>query len=283
MIQAVPRSLMGLSALALATSALAADPGISFQLTGAQAADYTVADSGWNSFSTVQSHTDTYSLIENHRQDAGTYVDAAGAVHQVSYIGNQWTEATLFTPYEARVRTLSLAALPSHTGPYEIGLEVSAEVGGTWSAAGLIDKDYVWGPTPPPMPGTPSWDAQFRGYIDPVLFSIVEPLERILFEGDNAWAAYPYGPFGFKPGDVAFALTLPTTASIDHFVLDFRIDETYGNGYWGTDFQTYFVPFSMEDRVITTAVPEPETWVLMGVCLGVLVGVKRPTGFHKLC
>jgi hypothetical protein len=39
----------------------------------------------------------------------------------------------------------------------------------------------------------------------------------------------------------------------------------------------------MEDRVITTAVPEPETWVLMGVCLGVLVGVKRPTGFHKMC
>ena len=218
MIRAVTRSLLGLSALALATSALAADPHISFQLTGPQGADYTVADSGWNSFSTVLSHTETYAIVLDHAQDGGTYFDAAGALHQVTYIGNQWTEATLFTPYEARVRTLSLTALPSHTGPYEIGMEVSAEVGGTWSASGLIDKGYVWGPTPPPMPATPSWDAQFRGYIDPGLFSLLDPLERMLFESDNAWAAYPYGPFGFKPGDVAFALTLPTGS------MPFRVD-----------------------------------------------------------
>ena len=153
-----------------------------------------MTDSGWNSFSTVLSHTDTYSLIENHRQDAGTYVDAAGAVHQVSHIGNQWTEATLFTPYEARVRTLSLAALPSHTGPYEIGLEVSAEVGGTWSAAGLIDEGYVWGPTPPPMPGTPNWDAHFRGYIDPGLFSIVEPLNASCSKATTPGPHLPMDP-----------------------------------------------------------------------------------------
>lgn len=62
---------MGLSALALATSALAADPGISFQLTGQQAADYTVADSGWHSFSTVLSRTGTYAIVLDHAQDGG--------------------------------------------------------------------------------------------------------------------------------------------------------------------------------------------------------------------
>jgi hypothetical protein len=46
-------ALMGLSTWLFSKTVWAADLVVSYQLTGPQAADYTVADSGWNNLSTV--------------------------------------------------------------------------------------------------------------------------------------------------------------------------------------------------------------------------------------
>jgi hypothetical protein len=260
-----PLNFLACILLCGATNAHATDLPISYALTGPQAADFQITDSDWRTFSAVDRQNNLFELQTDVTRDAGNYVDGTGAVHHVVYTGNVEVYADYYTPYVETSRSLSLSALPTHAGPFDVQLTLDTPDGVaiTWSAAGSLQPFDPFAPPHFPNPAAPdskTWDAALQGPYDSSPSSVVDPFENMFMEMTGRWQVQGVS---FKPGHSVLTLSLPATGSIESFSLYLLAERTYSNGYWGTERSANFFAMGVSDTIIQAApVPEPEAWAL---------------------
>jgi hypothetical protein len=271
MIQIIRRSWVGLATLAVISAAQAADPNISYSFTGPQASEYQFVDSGWR---TIQGVT-SYQTVEfgSAYEKVSQYTDNAGSLHEVTQTGFDMIGYQNTATFEQYSRSLGLSIAPTHQGRFELQFEVNAEIGGAFYAFGEIKPnldfydDLIAGLRTRPL----EWSAQFQAPADSALHEVHDDFMRQMLQDSNLWELVVQP---VKPGLNAFSLSLPATASFSAFSFNFIQSEVYGPTT-RVEVDNNFLVTSTDDRVIVTAVPEPETWAQMAACLALLVGVGQ--------